>query len=538
VAERGGPAASLEALAELVGAPTSVELEAALAPCARALAGASGATVVRADEGARRLLDEEWLRPEPSGTQEDLLRGIAGLEVVPDVELDPRTAGRFRAERVRALVALPLVGAAPYELLLAAWDEPGSPSARDLRALEHLGRMLAATQRRLRATADLEERREAERALREQDRYRTEFLATLSHELRNPLAPMKGAVQLLAAGVPEEQARLLIDILASQVRQLVRLADDLSDVGRAYQGKLRLQRALIDLRDVLATAIETSRPQLQLGGHALHWRCPEEPLLVEADGSRLVQLVANLLINAAKYTPSGGNVALEASLAGDELRVAVKDDGIGLTAEELEHVFELYEQVERGRDMALGGLGIGLSLARAIAELHGGSLVGESPGPGRGSTFTLRLPRLAAPEGAPRAPVAALFEPLPARHVLVVDDSPTAATMLRMLLERLGQLVWVAGSAEEGLELLAAFPFDVVFADIEMPGIGGLELARRVRLGSPAARPIPLLVALSGHAGNDHLRECRAAGFDDALQKPIDVADLRGLLERAGAPGA
>jgi PAS domain S-box-containing protein len=371
------------------------------------------------------------------------------------------------------------------------------------------------------------------RELREADRRKDVFLATLAHELRNPLAPIRNALELLrrpgVARKIEEQARGVLD---RQVGQIVRLVDDLLDHSRITRGVAELRREEVELASAVDGALETLRPLLEEKGHAVELALPQEPLRLDADPVRLVQILGNLLSNAGKYTAPGGRIRIEAAAEGDFVAVSVSDSGEGIAAADLPRVFDVFTQVSPGRP---GGLGIGLSLVKGLVEIHGGTVSARSPGPGAGSTFTVRLPRLRqksvplelAPPARPqaRADVATARR----RRILVVDDNTDSVESMALLLSELGHDVRTARDGHSALEQASAFDPEVVLLDIGMPGMDGYSAARRMRaLPGGAARRI---VALTGWGQEEDRRRTRAAGFDAHLTKPVDPQTLRQVID-------
>jgi len=374
-----------------------------------------------------------------------------------------------------------------------------------------------------------EELRASEQALEDADRRKHEFLATLAHELRNPLAPLRNGLELLRrGGLENEELARVQDMMQRQLGHLVRLVDDLLDVSRMSRGQVELKRERVKIQTVLEHAVELGRPLVEARRHVLTTSFPSAPVWVDGDLTRLAQVVGNLLDNAAKYTPPGGHIRVSAAAEGGETVVRVVDDGIGIAAEMLPRVFDLFVQVDRALYHPRGGLGIGLSLVRRLAELHGGTITAQSPGLGRGSTFTLRLP-LAS--GAPAAVGSPAVEPaaLPARlRILVVDDNTDAAQTLAMLLELSGHEARTAGSGPVALETARAFVPEVVFLDLGMPGMDGFEVARRLRADPSTAGAV--LVALTGWGSEDAKRQSRDAGFDGHLTKPAGPAAIENVL--------
>jgi signal transduction histidine kinase/CheY-like chemotaxis protein len=382
---------------------------------------------------------------------------------------------------------------------------------------------------RLSRAARRELERAAQAAAREDERRKDEFLAMLGHELRNPLAPILTGLELmrLRGGVHREQ-----DVIERQVRHLVRLVDDLLDVARFTRGKASLEKEPVELATVLARAIETERPLLSQRSHALTVEVPQEGLLVDADPVRLAQVFTNLLGNAARYTDPGGHVAVTARRDGDEAVVTVRDDGIGIPPELLPRIFEPFLQGERALDRSQGGLGIGLTTARALVELHGGTLTARSGGPGAGSELIVRLPVLPSSVAARPAPNAPSPDPpveRPAFRILLVDDNEDAAELLAEALRRTGHEVLVAHDGPEALAVAPGFRPDAALLDIGLPGMDGYELARELRrLLGPHP---PRLLAVSGYGQDADRERSHAAGFELHLVKPVDLDSLVARLE-------
>ncbi|HEU4373306.1 MAG TPA: ATP-binding protein [Telluria sp.] len=362
------------------------------------------------------------------------------------------------------------------------------------------------------------------------DRRKTEFLATLAHELRNPLAPLRSGLQVmrLSVGNPEATARVL-DVMDRQLGHMVELVDDLLDVARITRGQVELKQARIDLRDVLDAALETAMPVIEDHHHRLLVEVASEPMPLLADATRLTQVVNNLLNNAAKYTPRGGTITLAARSEGTDVVISVTDNGIGIAAESLQEVFGLFNQVGRDRARTQGGLGIGLSLVRSLVEMHAGRVDAASAGEGRGSVFTVRLPLAAAAEnGAASASAASPAAYMHSVRVLVVDDNRDAADTLSALLELLGHSAQVANDGHAALEAVLDFRPQVVFLDIGMPGMSGYQVAEAIR--NDRRFDQPLLVALTGWGGEDDRERTAAAGFDLHLTKPVDLAAIEKML--------
>jgi signal transduction histidine kinase len=360
------------------------------------------------------------------------------------------------------------------------------------------------------------------------DRRKDEFLATLAHELRNPLAPIRNAVELLRSiGPKDTPPSWAPDVIDRQVRQLVRLVDDLLDVSRITQGKVTLRKEPVDLATVVGLAVETSRPLMSARRQELTLEMPSTLLPLQADPARLAQVVANLLNNAAKYTPEGGRIHLGLETQGQEALLCVRDTGLGIAPELLPRIFDLFTQGDRSLARSEGGLGIGLTLVRTLVEMHGGTVSVRSGGPGKGSEFTVRLPL--APEAAPSPHRAARVDgPAFARRILVVDDSVDNADSLARLLGSCGHDVRTAYDGLAALAVAREFQPEFVFLDIGLPRMDGYEVARRLRAepGFEAAT----LVALTGYGQEGDRRQAEEAGFDTHLVKPADLHALRALL--------
>ncbi|MGQ3052589.1 MAG: hybrid sensor histidine kinase/response regulator [Roseateles sp.] len=369
----------------------------------------------------------------------------------------------------------------------------------------------------------------ADRSLRLADQRKDEFLATLAHELRNPLAPIRTGLQLLARPVQDEtHVKSVMRMMDRQMSQLLRLIDDLLEVSRISTGKLVLQREPLDMRRVVEMALEACQPLIERGGHRLSVTLPDEALWVDGDLTRLSQSLSNLLNNAAKYTPDGGDIAVTLARADGQAVLAVRDSGVGLPQDMIARVFDMFAQVNRSLSRAQGGLGIGLALVRTLVTMHGGRVNAASAGPGLGSTFTIELPL--APEDSVPAPLAADSELEVVRpvRILVVDDNDDAATSLAMLLALSGHEVQVENSGQAALRKAAEFLPQAIFCDLGMPGIGGHEFATRLRQDERFAST--LLVALTGWGSEEDKKRSRAAGFNAHLTKPAGMDAVSALL--------
>ena len=361
------------------------------------------------------------------------------------------------------------------------------------------------------------------------DRQKNEFLAMLAHELRNPLAPLRNAGEILSRTLPAQSAgHAVVSMLKRQVSQLTRLVDDLLDVSRITQGRVELQRKPIELGSVVTQAIETAEPLFQAGRHEVSVVANSRAMYVDGDMTRLVQCIVNILTNAAKYTDPGGKIRVETHAEGAEAVITVADSGVGISSELLPRVFDLFVQGERTLDRSLGGLGIGLSVARRLIEMHGGRLTAFSGGPGQGATFEIRLPRLERPHevtGQTRGPAVA------PRRILIVDDNADAANSLALVLGLDGHVTEAVYSATEALSRVNDFKPEVVLLDIGLPEMDGYQVARRLRSDPDLSGT--RIVALTGYGQSDDVQRSRDVGFDDHLTKPVDFTALARALEGA-----
>jgi signal transduction histidine kinase/ActR/RegA family two-component response regulator len=397
---------------------------------------------------------------------------------------------------------------------------------------------LRARERQHQISRHLDDLAKARDELAASARRKDEFLAMLGHELRNPLAPIRNALHLLASDTRLTQDNHdLCDMMKRQVDHMVRLVDDLIDVSRISRGTIALRREPMDLATAIGNAIELSRPLMEAGRHSLEVEVPDERLSVDADPVRIAQVFGNLLNNASKYAEPGGLITVAMRREGDDAVVSVRDRGIGIEPEMLPHVFELFTQGRRERHRAQDGLGIGLTLVRNVVEMHGGSVSAQSEGRGKGSEFVVRLPLAAAQDQPVATPIRRAGPTEQAARVLVVDDNADAAESMGMVLDMLGLPHRIAFDGESALALAGDFQPDVVLLDIGMPGMDGYEVARRLR-AVPHHRDT-VLIALTGWSQPQDRQRSREAGFDHHLSKPVDIGALQGLLESAQpAPAA
>ncbi len=380
-----------------------------------------------------------------------------------------------------------------------------------------------------------EELRQRVAELAAADRRKDEFLATLAHELRNPLAPLRNSLHLLRlSGGISPAAAPVHEMMERQITHLVRLVDDLMEVSRITRGKIELHKECTDLAAVLQSAIETSQPLIEAAHQVLDIHLPTEPLLLEGDFVRLTQVFANLLNNAAKYTQENGHIWVSARREDDKAIVSVRDSGVGIPPEMLPRIFDLFAQVDRTLQRAKGGLGIGLTLARTLAEMHGGRIEASSGGPGQGCEFVVYLPLAGAGKESVRQPGVGLSLKLsPTLRVLVVDDNHDAADSLGMLLQYLGADVRVAYDGPSALAAARTYQPSLALLDIGMPGMDGYELARQIRK-EPSLQSLTL-IALTGWGQAEDRRRSRAAGFNDHLVKPANAETLQNLLATCAA---
>jgi PAS domain S-box-containing protein len=404
-------------------------------------------------------------------------------------------------------------------MLSTHFRTPHVPSERDRRLLDLCARH----------AADLIERFRYEQALKDADRRKDEFLATLAHELRNPLAPLRNGLQVMKLarndGSAVDQARTMME---RQLGQMVRLIDDLLDMSRISRGKVELRRERIELLKIIQQAVETSRPLIEENGHDLTIDAPPDPIFVDADATRLAQVFSNLLNNAAKYTERGGHVTLTVERQGSDAVVGVRDTGVGIPAHMLPKVFEMFTQVDRSLERSQGGLGIGLSLVKGLVEMHGGSVEAKSDGHGMGSDFLVRLPVVLSLVGRREEKGDDKATATSGRRILVVDDNRDAALSLAMILKSMGNDTQTAYDGMEALDLGAAFKPDVVLLDIGMPKLNGYEVARRIRQ-QPWGKNL-VLVALTGWGQEEDRRHSQEAGFNLHMVKPVEPAALEKLL--------
>jgi two-component system CheB/CheR fusion protein len=387
---------------------------------------------------------------------------------------------------------------------------------------------------------DISHRKRTEEALRnsqvallEADRRKDEFLAILAHELRNPLAPIRTGLEIMRLAADDrsvmEEVRATMD---RQSQQMVRLIDDLLDVSRITRGTMELRKCRVELASIVENAVETARPVIEELGHELHVEIPKQAVVLDADPARLEQVICNLLNNAAKYMPHGGQIELTAERDGDHVAIRVKDSGIGIPHDMIERIFDIFTQVDGTLQRSHGGLGIGLTLVKRLVAMHGGAVEARSEGTGKGSAFVVRLPVVVGLLNPPHDSEGDGPATRGKRRILVVDDNETAAKMLGMLLEALGNEVRTAFDGLAALDMAGEFRPDIVLLDIGMPKIDGYEVARRFRQESWGQQVV--LAALTGWGQEEDKRRARAAGFDHHFVKPIEPAVLQRFLVECG----
>ena len=461
-----------------------------------------GETRVIAKDG--RVVHVEY-RAHPERNPDGSLAGVLGA--FRDISLQKQQQTALAAERQRLLVDIAKRQAVEAELRKAKEEaERRANEAEEARA----------------AVKDREQRLHYEAQLKD------EFLATLAHELRNPLAPLRNVAEILRLEQLTETARQATGVMERQISQLVRLIDDLMDVSRITRGQLTLRRERVDLRSIVETAVETAQPQMSGAKVTLTVDLPEHPLTLDADATRISQVFLNLLTNAAKFTPQGGHVSVTARTNVDRVSVTVRDSGIGIDAEDQERVFGMFVQLNRDMRRSQTGLGIGLTLVKQMTELHGGSVAVWSAGLGKGTEFTVTLP-LAVPIETPAPAPASESGERQRWKILVTDDSQDGADSLAFLLRAAGHEVHTSYDGPTAIRLAQELRPDVVLLDIGMPEVSGYDVARAIRR-EVWGRPMRL-IALTGWGQAEHRRRSLEVGFDDHLVKPVELDVLENLLQ-------
>ncbi|MEX2157745.1 MAG: ATP-binding protein [Gemmatimonadales bacterium] len=501
------------------------------------------APTARDAELSRAILADAGLTAQTCADLDELCRELdqgAGAILLTD-----ETLGRGEPERLAAaLRAQPAWSDIPVILLsprgadspTAVWAMNALCNVTVLDQPVRVVTLVSALRTAVTARVRQYELRDRLEALRQSDRQKDEFLATLSHELRNPLAPIRNALHVLRLAGEDPDTRLRVtDTMERQVGNVIRLVDDLLELSRINEGRIELRKEQVSLSDILRSALESSGPLIEAAGHELKISEPAETVLLDADPLRLTQVVSNLLNNAAKYTDAGGTVWLTARRDASDAVISVRDTGIGIAAGMLSRVFEMFVQADPAGDRSRQGLGIGLTLVKRLVELHGGQVEAHSGGLGQGSEFIVRVPALGdrrsgagEPAAGRRAKTERRKSETPSIRILLVDDHHDSADSLATLLRLLGHDVRVAYDGPAGLEAAAAFRPEVVLLDIGLPGMDGNEVARRLRREPDSERI--LLVALTGYGRTEDRRRSRDAGFDSHLIKPVDLNALNALL--------
>lgn len=436
------------------------------------------------------------------------------------------------------LVPFHVNGEAVGTVWVVAHDETRKFDSEDKRLLESLATFAAAAYQvrmdnRL-LQAEIVERQHAEQALLDADRRRSEFLAQLAHELRNPLAPIRNAVEILRrAGGDEKNVRPVTEMLQRQISQIVCLVDDLLDVSRISRGKFELRRETIELASVVNHAVEACRPDIEHAKQKLIVALPPSPLYLHADAARLIEVVANLLSNACKFTSSGGQIWLTVERDGKEANVRVRDSGIGIPSDMLFTIFDMFMQIDTSLERRQSGLGLGLTLVKNLVELHGGTVQARSSGVGQGSEFIVRLPIMVEEVKQATVPASGEQTSTASRRILVVDDNHNSVESLAVLLRMTGHEVHTAFDGDEAITSTATLRPDVVLLDIGLPILNGYEAARQIRAQPWGKRMV--LVAMTGWGHDEDRQKSREAGFNAHLVKPVDHTVLAQLLAEAPA---
>jgi signal transduction histidine kinase len=493
--------------------------------CVRALSGKQALEKLLEQEFAAILLDVNM--PEMDGFEvARLVRDHPRMERTPIIfvtavnvsELDRLKGYELGAIDYIAVPVVPEILRSKVAVLVELHQRRGQLKALN-DALHSARTKLDAEYQKVLAERDAQ----LQATLKESDRRKDEFLAMLAHELRNPVAPIATAAELLSRLVPNENQQTLVGIIQRQAVHLGRLLDDLLDVAQITQGRIELKREVVDVGACIQLAIETAEPLIRSKAHRLTVTQTLEAIYVLVDKVRLGQCMANVLVNAAKYTPEGGEICIRSYVDGDDVVIEIQDNGIGIAPEFLPRIFDLFAQAERGLDRSQGGLGVGLTVCKQIVGMHGGTVTASSPGWDRGATFTIRLP-LAERPATVKSTAPTNTDSL--LRVLIVDDNRDAADSLAMLLQFEGRQTLCAYSGEAALQEVATFDPQLVLLDIGLPGLDGYEVARRLKAAAPKLR----VIALSGYGQVEDRQRSAAAGFDAHLVKPVDLDALRRAL--------
>jgi PAS domain S-box-containing protein len=384
--------------------------------------------------------------------------------------------------------------------------------------------------------ADITDRKAAENAVKESDKRKDEFLGVLAHELRNPLAPLRTGLQLIRLAPNDTNTvENALEVMDRQLQQMVRLIDDLLDVSRISRGKIELHREPVEITSVLKSALEASQPLIEAAGHELNVFTPSEEVFVDADVTRLAQVFSNLLSNAAKYTPKGGHLTLEVTPTRDQIKVSLKDDGVGIPSQMLSKVFDMFTQVDASLDRSQGGLGIGLTLVKSLVEMHNGTVEARSKGRGHGTEFVVTLPRSAASvESAPATKTRKRSQPA-GHRILIVDDNKDAALSMEMMLRLAGHETRMAHDGVQTLRVATEFRPNLILLDLGMPKLNGYDTCRILR-AQPWGKDVTI-AAVTGWGQGDDRERSKAAGFDHHLVKPVDSAAIQRIIKNLPPPG-
>jgi PAS domain S-box-containing protein len=494
--------------------------------------------------GAPREVFEKLGKPRNTPVFDPTFRG-EGMVRSGDITRDPRY-GKVSPHHgmpqghlpVRSYLAVPVVSRSGEVIgaLLFGHPEPDVFTARSERLVAGMAAQAAIAIDNARlyeaAQQEITRRERAEAALREADRRKDEFLATLAHELRNPLAPIRQAALIAKASeATDAQKEWSHEVVSRQVHHMALLLDDLLDISRITRGSLELRLEMTELASVIGAAVETARPLIDAKRHTLSIDVPNEPVRFGADPLRLAQVLSNLLTNAAKYTDPDGHIMLRAERSADAIAITVRDTGIGIPTESLSQLFGMFSQVRASAERSEGGLGIGLALAKGLVELHGGTIEARSEGPERGSEFIVRLPLRAARQPRPPEAAASTLSARPGRRVLIADDNRDAAESLAMLLRMDGHDVTAVHDGRDALSAFDAVQPEIALLDIGMPGLNGYEVAREIRRDA-RGRAITL-IAVTGWGQDKDKARALEAGFNHHFTKPIDPLRLNELLRSA-----
>lgn len=494
---------------------------------ARDLTGADGATLILRDGGNCHYVEENAISPLWKGHRFPMESCISGWvmmnsrpAIIEDIYSDPRIpADLYKPTFVKSLAVVPIRKDNPVGAIGNYWAKKRLPDDKEIAILEALANVTAVAMENTKLFRELEQ----------SNRRKDEFLATLAHELRNPLAPISNVMPLLSSGTMSDAMKNQAhEIIQRQINHMVRLVDDLMDLSRINHGKIELRNERIKLVAIIDDAIEMSNPLIRENRHDLKVILPDEDIILRADRFRMAQVVSNVLNNAAKYTDPGGKITLTAVAKGGSVTVSVLDNGIGMAADVIPGIFEPFSQVKSALDRAQGGLGIGLNLVRKIIELHGGTVAIESPGIGQGTTVTMTLPVEAQTRENKPDVKAQSMDKARKLKVLIVDDNKPSVQTLGWGLELSGHTISLAFNGEDALKIADIMKPDVVLLDIGMPGMNGYDVCKALRKNPSLTESI--IIAQTGWGQEEHRKLSAEAGFDHHLVKPIQLATLENML--------